>query len=208
MVEAPGKQMPDGAGLGQISWEPSELLANYERLLSRCRDELQKPELNPYQHFPRGLWKSFPFSFLKHTLHALQQPNAVGQEIAGGAAILQELERLDDQALRGIAECNRINHRRLLQRSVFGSWSKFTVSFGFVLTAFKAIKEIFGTDIFKDIFGTDISTVRPYAVQILVGLVLGSVLIWILSRPALLLVRALDDLIAITLVRRGLPKSE
>ena len=205
MVEAPIKQMPDGAGLGQISWEPSELLANYERLLKLCGE---KHGFKLYQPIPRSFWKSFPWSFLRHILSVLQESNALGQELAKGAIILQELEKLDNQTLRGIAECSRINHRRLLKRSLFGFWSKITVSFGFVLTAVKTIKEVFDTDIFKDIFGTDISTVRPFALQILVGLVLGAVLILILSHPARLSVRALDDLIAITVARRGLPKSE
>ena len=218
MVEAPITQTPDGAGLSQISWEPSELLTNYERLLKLCGDELRKDEFNPYQSIPRLFLKAFSWSyqrrFWKHTAAFSDIPNTLRQELAGGAMILQELERLNDQTLRAVAECNHINHRRLLKRSAVGLFSQSAVLFGAVLAAIRAIKEVLGIDISKPIadmlsavLRTDI-TLATLATWFLVGLLLGSLLNFLALHPLLLLVRALDDLIAIAATHRGMPKPE
>jgi hypothetical protein len=208
MVEAPIKHMPDDTGSSQISWNPSELLANYERLLRLYIDQLQKDEFNPYQPIPLIILKSFTPRFLmgswKRAALFLKVPNTLRQDLVGGAIILQELERLNDQTLRAVAECNRINYRRLLQRSVFGWLPKLTGIVVLVLSVAKIIKESGG----MDIFATLPSAVWHYLVLFALGLLLGSALSLVLSLPLLLLVRALDDLIAITVALRGTPKPE
>jgi hypothetical protein len=208
MVEAPIKHTPDGTDPGQISWKPSELLTNYERLLRLYTDELQKIDFNPYQPIPLILLKSvspsFQMRFWKRAVPIFKVPNTLGQDLVGGAIILQELERLNDQTLRGVAECSRINYRRLLQRSVFGIVSKITGIVGLVLAVAKTIKESVGVDIFAALP----SAVWRSLVALAVGLLLGSALNLVLWLPMLLQVRALDDLIAITLALRGTPKPE
>jgi hypothetical protein len=208
MVETPIKHMPDGTGPSQISWKPSELLTNYEQLLRLYTEELQKDEFNPYQPIPLILLKSFSPSFQMHfwkrAAPIFKVPNTLGQDLMGGAIILQELERLNDQTLRGVAECNRINYRRLLQRSVFGLVPKITGTVGLLLAVAKTLKESVGVDIFAALP----SAVWRSLVASAVGLLLGSALNLVLSLPMLLQVRALDDLIAITVALRGTPKPE
>jgi hypothetical protein len=206
MIEAP--IIPNGTGPSQFSWKPSELLANYDRLLRLYTDELQKDEFNPYQPMLLLLLKSFSPSFQKrfwkHAAPILKVPNALRQDLVGGAVIFQEIERLSDQTLRGIAECNRINYRRLLQRSVFGWMPKIAGTLGLVLAAAKTLKESVGVDIFAALP----SAVRPSLIGLAAGLLLGSAVNLVLSLPSLLQVRALDDLIAITVALRGRPKPE
>jgi hypothetical protein len=206
MVEAPIDHMP--CGPGRISWKPSELLTNYARLLRLYTDQLQKDELNPYQPIPSLFLKAFsPFfqmRFWKRAAPFFKVPDTLGQDLAGGAIILQELERLDDQSLRGVAECNRINYRRLLQRSVLGFLPKLTGILGLVLAAAKTIKESVGMDIFAALP----SAVRDTLVPAALGLLLGSAFNLVLSLPMLALVRAFDDLIAITVAHRGKPEPE
>jgi len=130
-------------------------------------------------------------------------PDKLRLELVGGSRILQELERLDDQTLRSVAECNRINYRRLLQGSAFGFLPKVTGVVVLVLGAAKILKDTIGFD----------PAVLPSAVWDLlvwaaVGMALGSVGNLVLSLPMLGLVRALDDLIAITVAFRGKPKPE
>ena len=208
MVEAPISHMPGGTGLSQILWKPSELLTNYERLLRLYTDELQKDEFNPYQSIPLLLLKSFSPSFQKRfwkrAALIFKVPNTLGQELVGGTIILQELERLNDQTLRGVAECNRINYRRLLQRSVFGWLPKLTGIVVLLLSVAKTIKESVGMDIFAAVP----SAVWHYLVLFAVGLLLGSVGNLVLLLPGLLQVRALDDLIAIAVALRGTLKPE
>jgi hypothetical protein len=215
MVEAPISHMPDGTGPGQISWKPSELLTNYERLLRLYTDELQKDEFNPYQSIPLLLLKSFSPSFQKRfwkrAAPIFKVPNTLGQDLVGGAIILQELERLNDQTLRAVAECNRINYRRLLQRSVFEFWPKIIGIVGVVFALVKTVKESTRMDIFAalpSIFAALPSAVWDFLIWLAVGLLLGSALNLVLSLPMLRLVRALDDLIAITVAFRGTPKPE
>jgi|SRR5882724_5237045 len=201
MVKAPIKHMPDGSS--QISWNPSELLTNYERLLKLYTDQLQKEEFNPYQPIPFIFLKSFsPFVLMRSLkLVALffKVPNTLRQDLVGGAIVLQELERLNDQTLHGVAECSRINYRRLLQRSVFGWLPQLIGIVVLGLSVAKTIKESGGVDIFAAL---------PSLVAVAVGLLLGSALNLVLSLHLLLLVRALDDLIAITVALRGTPKPE
>jgi hypothetical protein len=202
MVEAPPiKHMPDGSS--QISWNPSELLTNYERLLKLYTDQLQKEEFNPYQPIPFIFLKSFSPFFLMRSLKLValffKVPNTLRQDLVGGAIVLQELERLNDQTLHGVAECSRINYRRLLQRSVFGWLPQLIGIVVLVLSVVKTIKESGGVDIFAAL---------PSLVAVAVGLLLGSALNLVLSLHLLLLVRALDDLIAITVALRGTPKPE
>jgi hypothetical protein len=217
MVEAPIKQIPDDTGPGQISWKPSELLTNYERLLRLCGDELRKDEF-AYQPISQSFLKVFSRPYRRrlweHMRAFLKVPNTLRQELVGGAVILRELERLSDQTLRGIAECSHINHRRLLQRSAIGRWSQSTVIFSAVLAAIKALKETFNIDISKPIAdmlkwvsGMDIS-LAAVAISFLVFLLLGSLFNFLLLHRLLHLVRGLDDLIAIAAVHRGMPKSE
>src|SRR6266478_5710011 len=196
MVEAPPiKHMPDGSS--QISWNPSELLTNYERLLRLYIDQLQKKdEFNPYQPISSIFLKLFSplflMRFLKRAALFLKAPNTLRQDLVGGAIILQELERLNDQTLHGVAQCNRINYRRLLQRSVFGWLPKLTGIVVLLLSVAKTIKESVGTDIFAAVP----SAVWHYLVLFAVGLLLGSILSLVILLPRVLLVRALADLIA------------
>ena len=174
MVEAPISHMPGGTGLSQISWKPSELLTNYERLLRLHKDELQKDEFfNPHQ-LPLMLFKAFSPSYLKRFWKRVapmaEVPNTLGQDLGGGAIILQELERLNDQTLRGVAECNRINYRRLLQRSAFGYLPWIFSAVGLVLGLFKTLKESVGVDT----FAAPTSAVWYLLVPSAVGLLLGS----------------------------------
>jgi hypothetical protein len=208
MVEAPISHTPDGTDRGQISWKPSEPLTNYERLLRLYTDELQKDEFNPYQPIPLILLKSVSPSFQmliwKRAVSIFKVPNTLGQDLVRGATILQELERLNDQTLRGVAECNRINYRRLLQRSVFGLVPKITGAVGLLLAVAKTLKESVGVDIFAALP----SPVWRSLVASAIGLLLGSVGNLVLLLPGLLQVRALDDLIAIAVALRGTPKPE
>ena len=202
MVDPPISHTPDGTGPGRVSWEPSELLTNYGRLLILYTDELRKVEFNPHQSIPSLIVKSFSFSFLKrawkHTVPFLKVPNTLRQDLAGGRIILKELERLDDQTLRSVAECNRINYRRLLQRSAFGFLPKITGTVVLVLGAAKIMKETIGFD-----FPVLPSVVWDALLVGTIGLVLGSVGNLVFALPMLGLVRALDDLIAITVAFRG-----
>jgi len=206
MVKAPIKHMPDGSS--QISWNPSELLTNYERLLRLYTDQLQKEEFNPYQPIPFRFLKSFSPFFLMRSLKLValffKVPNTLRQDLVGGAIVLQELERLNDQTLHGVAECSRINYRRLLQRSVFGWLPKLTGIVVLLLSVAKTIKESVGMDIFAAVP----SAVWHYLVLFAVGLLLGSILNLVILLPRVLLVRALDDLIAIAVALRGTPKPE
>jgi hypothetical protein len=208
MIDASTEQMVDSTRPRQTSCKPSDLLANYERLLRLYTDQLRKEEFNPYESLPLALLKAFsPASqmrFWKGGALFLKIPNTLRQDLPGGALILQELEGLDDQTLRGVAECNRINNRRLLGRSVFGWWPKLTGGFVVVLALLKAIQEIVGTDILAALPSTAVSFIAPLAV----GLVLGSIMSVVLTLPALGIVRALDDLIAIAVAHRGTPKPE
>ena len=109
MVEAPPiKHVPDGSS--QISWNPSELLTSYERLLRLYIDQLQKDEFNPYQPIPLIFLKSFSPFFLmlswKRAVLFFKVPNTLRQDLVGETIVLRELERLNDQTLRGVAECN------------------------------------------------------------------------------------------------------
>src|SRR5882762_6679394 len=109
MVEAPPiKHVPDGSS--QISWNPSELLTNYERLLRLYIDQLQKDEFNPYQPISSIFLKLFSPFFLKGSCKRaalfLKVPNTLREDLVGGDIILQELERLNDQTLHGVAECS------------------------------------------------------------------------------------------------------
>jgi len=216
MIDTSSEHTADSIRASQTSREPSDLLANYERLLGLFTDQLRKEEINPYESIPLLIVKSFslPFHmrFWKYAAHFFKIPNTLRQELAGGALILQELERLDYHMLRGIAECNRINLRRLLGRSVFGRLPKLIGAFVFLLTLPKAIKEGFGTvgtDLLTDML-TDILKVLPFTVMwpVALGLLLGSVVNLIILLPSLGIVRALDDLIAIALAHRGTPKQE
>ncbi len=214
MVEPPISHMPDGTGPSQISWKPSELLTNYERLLRLYTDELQKDEFNPYQSIPLLLLKSFSPSFQKRfwkrAALIFKVPNTLGQELVGGTIILQELERLNDQTLHAVAECNRINYRRLLQRSVFKYWPTITGIGAGIGGVFALVKT--GMDIFaalpSALWNSLSSAVWNSLIWLAVGLFLGSALNLVLSLPMLRLVRALDDLIAITVAFRGTPKPE
>jgi hypothetical protein len=207
MVEAPPiKHVPDGSS--QISWNPSELQTSYERLLRLYIDQLQKDEFNPYQPIPLIFLKSFSPFFLmlswKRAVLFFKVPNTLRQDLVGETIVLRELERLNDQTLRGVAECNRINYRRLLQRSVFGWLPKLTGIVVLLLSVAKTIKESVGMDIFAAVP----SAVWHYLVLFAVGLLLGSILNLVILLPRVLLVRALDDLIAIAVALRGTPKPE
>ena len=208
MIDASTQRMVDSSRPSQTSWKPSELLANYERLLGLYVDQLQKDEFNPYQSIPLLLLKSFSpafqIRFWKHTTPFFKIPNTLRQDLAGGALVLQELEGLDDQTLRAVAECNRINLRRLIRRSVFGWLPRLTGAVVFLLGLPKAIKESVGTDIFAALPSTVVSYVAP----LIVGLLVGSIVNLVLSLPWLGIVRALDDLIAIAVVHRGTSKLE
>jgi len=190
----------------QTSWKPSDLLANYERLLGLYIDQLLKDEFNPYQSIPPLFLKSFSpafqMRFWKYNAFFFKIPNTLRQDLVGGAFILQELEGLDDQTLRGVAECNRINLRRLIRRSVFGWLQKITAAFALLVALAKAIKESVGTDIFAAVPSTMIWYAMPAAVGLLCGVVLNILMLL----PLLGLVRALDDLIAIAVARRGAPR--
>jgi hypothetical protein len=208
MAEAPISHMPDDTGPSQIAWRPSEVLTNYERLLRLYADEARKDELNPHQPIPQLLLKSFSPSYVRRLLKSagriLKVPNTLPQDLVGGTIVLQELEKLDDQTLHGIAECNRINHRRLLQRSAFGIFPKIFSVVVLVLGLVKTIKDIFDVDKFAVFF----SVVWDILVSIAVGLAIGGVGNLILVLPMLGLVRAIDDLIAITVAFRGKPNPE
>jgi hypothetical protein len=198
-------RMVDSTRPSQTSWKPSDLLANYERLLGLYTDQY---EFNPYQSIPLLFLKSFSpafqIRFWKHAAPFFKIPNTLKQDLAGGALIVQELEGLDDQTLRAVAECSRINLRRLIRRSVFGWLPRLTGAFLFLLALPKAIKESVGTDIFAALPSTMVSYLAP----LIVGLLLGSIVNLVLSLPRLGIVRALDDLIAIAVVHRGTSKPE
>jgi hypothetical protein len=208
MIDESTQRMVDSSRPSQTSWKPSELLANYERLLGLYVDQLQKDEFNPYQSIPLLFLKSFSpafqMRFWKHATPFFKIPNTLRQDLAGGALILQELEGLDDQTLRAVAECSRINLRRLIRRTVFGWLPRLTGAVVFLLALPKAIKESVGTDIFAALPSTVVSYVAP----LIVGLLVGSIGNLILSLPWLGIVRALDDLIAIAVVHRGTSKLE
>jgi hypothetical protein len=59
MIDASTEHIVDSTRPGQISWKPSDLLANYERLLRLNTDQLQKEEFNPYESLPLGLADSY-----------------------------------------------------------------------------------------------------------------------------------------------------
>ena len=109
MIDASTEHMVDSTRPSQTSWKPSDLLANYERLLGLYTDQLQENEFNPYQSIPLLFLKSFSPAFQmriwKDAAPFFKIPNTLRQDLAGGALILQELEGLDDQTLRG---CRRV----------------------------------------------------------------------------------------------------
>jgi hypothetical protein len=181
-------------------------LTNYERLLRLYADELRRDEFNPHQTIPLMLLRAFSPSvqmrFWKRTRPIFKVPNTLGQDLAGGTIILQELEKLDDKTLHGVAECNHINYRRLLQRSAFGFFPRVFGVVVIVLGVAKTIKETIGFDKFAVLP----SAVWDALIWLAVGLVLGSISNLVVSLPMLGMV--LDDLIAITIAYRGTPKPE
>lgn len=205
MSDTSTKPIADSAGPSQISRKPSDILANYERLLRLYTDQLRKVEFNPYQPYPLLLLKSlspaFQLRFWKNPKHLFKVPNTLRLHLSGGALILQELEGFDDQTLRGVAECSRINYRQMLSQSVLGWFAKLAAFFALLLGLLKAIEGV-GIDI---ALPTEVVSLLAWAA---VGLLLGSITNLILSLPLLGIVRALDDLIAIAVAQRGTRKPE
>lgn len=172
-----------------------DVLEIYGRLLGLYSDCLRKDEFNPYQSIPLLLIKSlnpaFQMRFWKSSARLLKVPNTLAQDLPGGSVVLQELERLDDPTLRAVAECSRINSRRLVHRSVFGWLPKLTATVAALLTMSKAIG--------VDVLGASTSfLIRP----LLVGLLFGSIGNLILSAPMVGFSKAVDDLIAIAIAQR------
>jgi hypothetical protein len=198
----------DSAGPSQLSRNPPDILANYERLLQLYTDQLRQDEFNPYQSLPlivlKSLSPAYQFRFWKNAAPFFSVPNTLRQDLRGGALILQELEGFDDQTLRGVTECSRINYRRVLGRSVLGWLPKLAAFIALVFALTKAIKEGVGTDLFAAVPTGIVS----FLTMALVGLLLGSILNLILSLPGLGIVRALDDLIGIAVAQRGARKPE
>jgi len=176
-----------------------DVLEIYGRLLGLYSDYLRKDEFNPYQSIPLLLIKSlnpaFQMRFWKNAAPFLKVPNTLAQELPGGSVVLQELERLDDPTLRAIAECSRINSRRLFHRSVFGWLPKLTAAVAALLTMSKAIKEGIGVDV--------LGASTSFLIGPLVGLLLGSIVNLIISAPMVGFSKAVDDLIALAIAQRG-----
>jgi hypothetical protein len=190
----------------------SDALAIYERLLAVYRRELQGDEFNPYQSLPRLVFRSFnpafQMRFWKHAAPFLRTSNTLAQELTGGSAVLRELEALDDPMLRGVAECNRINLRRLLRRSVLGWGPTVATGVGALIALPKAIKDAIGVDALAPLSAVAQSFLTPVAVSAVIGLLLGSLGSLLVLMPKLGFVRAVDDLIAIAAAHRGVPRKE
>jgi hypothetical protein len=209
MVESPTSECARQS-LG--SGKASDVLAVYERLLAVYVGQLQGDEFNPYQSLPRLVWRcfnsAFQMRFRKHAAAFLRTSNTLPQDLAGGSVVLRELETLDDKMLRGVAECNRINLRRLLRRSVLGWAPKLAAGAGVLIALPRALKDIFGVDVLAALSSEVASILTPVAVSAFIGFVLGSIVNLALSMPKLGFLRAIDDLIAIAVAHRGVPRKE
>ena len=77
------KPIVDGVGPSQ---KPSDILANYERLLRVHTDRLRKDEFNPYQSYPMQLLRTFSpahqFRLWKNVAPFFKVPNTLRQPSA------------------------------------------------------------------------------------------------------------------------------
>jgi len=220
MPESSTPERVDRAGQALTPEKSPELLAVYGRLLALYNEHLRSDEFNPYQSILLIFLKSFNpalqiriwRNFRRQTAPFWNTSNTLPQGLVGGDAILRRLEALDDQILRGVAECSRINLRRLLRRSVLG-WLPKTAGVLAVLIALpKSLKEGFGVDLLAILtqvvpLGV-MEMLRALAIDAFIGLVVGSIGNWILLMPRVGFVQALDDLIAISAAHRGTAKKE
>jgi hypothetical protein len=187
----------------------SDLLAVYGRLLALYSERLRADEVNPYQSIPllaaRIFSPAFHVRVWKRAAPFWKTSNTLAQDLFGGDVVLRELEALDDQILRGIAECSRVNLRRLLRRSVLGWFPKLTAGAAAVVALAKAVKDGIGVDVPASLTSAAAS-LAPVAVAAFVGLLLGSMVNVAFSMPKLGFVQAVDDLIAIAAAHRGGPR--
>src|SRR5262245_13128562 len=115
----------NSVGSDQNSRTPSDLLQNYDRLLAAYIYALKKEPMNPYQSVP-VLFANFRSSklFRERVIEMTRRlnliPNVLKMDFVGTGSIFHELENLDDQTLRGVAECSQINRRRMLRLSLMG----------------------------------------------------------------------------------------
>jgi hypothetical protein len=198
----------DSTALDETQGKASEVLTKYDHLLEQFAAELKNAPVNPYASILRMQLMSFSPSYLKSVVRSgsrfLMVPNTLVQDLCGGGLILQKLEGLDDQTLRGIAECSRINQRRMFRRSVMGLFPKIVSALIVVLGAAKAIKETLDVDIFEHL---QIGWAQTLLVGLAVGVLIGGVLNFILSIQRVRMIQAFDDLIAIAAAYRGTPKA-
>ena len=212
MIESSTAETAEGARQVQAPGKSPDLLAIYERLLALYSEQLRADEFNPYQSIPLLLLKSFNPAFLKrfwkHAAPFLKTSNTLAQDLAGGNAVLRELEALDHEVLRGVGECSRINLRRLQRRSVLGWWPKLTAATAALIALPKAVKDLIDVDVLASLSSAAQSSLARVAVFAFVGLLLGSMVNLVISMPKLGFVRAVDDLIAIAAAHRGTPRKE
>ena len=198
----------DSTAPDQTQGKSSEVLTKYDQLLERFTAELKNAPVNPYASIPRmclmSFWPPSMISVVRSGSRFLTVPNTLRQDLSGGGLILQKLEGLDDQTLRGIAECSRINQRRVFRRSVMGFFPKIASALVVVLGAAKAIKETFNLNIFEHLH---IEWAPDFLVALTIGALMGGVLNFIFSIQLVRLVQAFDDLIAIAAAYRGTPKA-
>jgi hypothetical protein len=187
--------------------EGPDPLATYAHLLTTYAQHLREHEFNPYQPIPLLLLRSFnpafQLRFWRSTIPFFKVPNTLNQDFPDGFVVLRQLEVLDDATLRAVAECSRINCRRLLKRSVLGWFPKVGALALGLFAVPKAIKEGFGVDL--------LTTLAPFFVGpilagLFVGALIGAIGNFVLSAPAVGFSRAVDDLIAVAVAARGTTK--
>jgi len=212
MIESSTAETTESARQIQAPAKSSDLLAIYGQLLALYGEQLRVDEFNPYQSIPqlvvRSINPAFHARLWKHAVPGLKTGNTLAQDLPEGSVVLRELEVLDDQILRGVAECSRINLRHLLRRSVLGWGTKLAAATGALIALPKGVKDLIGVDVLASLSSTVSSFLTPVAVAAFVGFVLGSIVNLAMSMPKLGFVRAVDDLIAIAGAHRGVPRKE
>ena len=182
-------------------------LAAYAHLLTTYADHLRQDEFNPYQSIPILLLKSinpaFQLRFWRSTAPFFKVPNTLNQDVRDGSFVLRQLESIDDATLRAVAECSRINCRRLLKRSVVGWFPKVGALALGLFAVLKAIKEGLDVDLLSTLAPL---FVGPILASLFIGALFGAVGNFVVSAPAVGFARAVDDLIAVAVAARGTAK--
>lgn len=212
MVKSPTGETAESARHDRAPGKASDLLAIYERLLALYGEQLRVVEFNPYQPIPRLVWRSFnpafQMRFWKHAAPFLSKSNTLAQDLVGGEVVLRELEALDDETLRGVAECSRINLRRLLRQSVLGWGPPLAAAAAALAALAKFLKDVIGVDLPETLSSGTTPFLTTVVVSAVIGFALGSIGNLVLSAPKLGFARAIDDLIAIAAAYRGAPRKE